>query len=520
MQPDSISLELHTSVYRGSRAAGWGNKKSHADIAELGRLLVRCGFALVRRDDNPQCPFCSELVLARVLRAGAATAASAGTPQPGARPHLLETHAGSATSPMAAVNDVSSDGVSDAAMRASLLARCGQWCERYIALHDNTTSTPEAKAPRYLEIDCATYSCGGWGNILTVTGQWALVAYLADRAAVVRLPPGYNVSAWVDSPFFQSTAPPERSFPYTFGGAFLQTWVLRKGDDAEQVRRRVTQLAVASLKATFVRPLVVVQADTVSITSALLRNPHVRDKLKRDGFPSHWLPPTMLPDLFNFLLFQPTPRLRAALSPYLSSLAPLPYPAVHVRTGDATLHFQSAAFVHSFSYPAIDWQCVAAFSAGRRFFLAADADATIAEVTSRFGTQAIVTRGVATHLERDVAFYQSSADLAAKTFLDFFLLAHAQPPIVRNSKMTSFSEAAARWGRVARAVSATNATVSGEQLTKQCRGTGVDSYQRPPATPARLAPVRRLTSASARADPISPTLASEYAERGYTSAPS
>ena len=158
MQPDSISLELHTSVYGGSRAAGWGSKKSHADVAELGRRLVRHGFALVRRDDNPQCPICSELVLVRVLRTGAPTVASAGPPPPGARPPLFETHAGSVTSPEVAANGFSADGVSDAAMRASLLARCGQWCERYVALHDATTGTPEASAPRYLEIDCATYS--------------------------------------------------------------------------------------------------------------------------------------------------------------------------------------------------------------------------------------------------------------------------------------------------------------------------------------------------------------------------
>lgn len=46
IQPHSISLELHTSVYGGSRAAGWGDRKSHGQLAALGRQLAAAGYGL------------------------------------------------------------------------------------------------------------------------------------------------------------------------------------------------------------------------------------------------------------------------------------------------------------------------------------------------------------------------------------------------------------------------------------------------------------------------------------------
>jgi hypothetical protein len=330
----------------------------------------------------------------------------------------------------------------------ALLKACGQWCARLIELHNRITATPEQHAPRYLEIDCATYSCGGWGNALYAIGQWAMVAYLTGRATVVRLPSEYNVNTWTASPFFTWTMPPRRRHPYSFGGQPIQTWVLRKGEDREQAARRVQQLGNQDLSKTFVRPLVVIQPDTTLITKALLRNPYVLDKLRSDGYPSHWLSSTMLPHLLTFLLFQPTPQLLAKLRPYLRRLESMPYLAVHVRVGDATLHFQSAAFLHRFSYAAIDWACVARLADKRRFFLASDTNTTIAEAARLFGEQVVVTQGVATHLERDVGFYHADDELASKTFEDFYLLAYARGPIVRNSKMTSFSEAAGFWGQI------------------------------------------------------------------------
>ena len=275
-----------------------------------------------------------------------------------------------------------------------------------------------------------------------------MVAYLTDRAVAVRLPSEYKVDSWATSPYFASTAPPRRRHPYSFGGQFIQTWVVRKGDDQEQAARHARQMGTHDLNKTFVRPLVVVQPDTTPITMALLRNPYVIEKLRSDGYPSQWLPSTMLPHLLTFLLFQPTPRLRARIRPYLRRLQPRPFLAVHVRMGDAALHFRSAAFVHHFAYAAIDWACVARLAGQQRFFLAADTNTTIAEATHRFGEQVVVTRGMATHLERDVGFYQADVELASKTYMDFFLLAHARLPIVCNSKMTSFSEAAGLWGQI------------------------------------------------------------------------
>ena len=454
LQPHSISFELHTRLYRGSKKAGWAHSKSRADVTQLIMRLATRGFAVVQLNRNPSCKFCAELVLVRVLspsvdeskRPDLMPPTSTPAPSTSRRPSLshsakLRTDTGGATS--------EDDGI---ALRMALLKACGQWCARVIELHNHITATPEQHAPRYLEIDCATYSCGGWGNALYAIGQWAMVAYLTDRAAVVRLPSEYSVNTWTASPFFTWTMPPRRRHPYSFGGQPIQTWVLRKGEDREQAARRVQQLGNQDLSKTFVRPLVVVQPDTTLITKTLLRNPYVIDKLRSDGYPSHWLPSTMLPHLLTFLLFQPTPQLLAKLRPYLRRLESMPYLAVHVRMGDAimnaTLHFQSAAFLHRFSYAAIDWACVGRLADKRRFFLASDTNTTIAEAARLFGEQVVVTQGVATHLERDVGFYHADDELASKTFADFYLLAYARGPIVRNSKMTSFSEAAGFWGQI------------------------------------------------------------------------
>ena len=526
MQPHAISLELHMM----ERRDGQKQRKSHAEVRQLGYTLVQNGYALVRREDNPGCAgpagttFCSELVLARVLNLSQAAPALPPLQQQVSRsPSSSSLHvrfdsadavrAVSGRMPGVVDHDQAdhdqADLAPDMALRSRVIARCGRWCAELIARHNAITAAGEAGvakaftaaaqvgaggavtgAPQrsgYLEIDCETYSCGGWGNILAVVGQWALVAYLAGRAPVVRLPPSQAVSSWAASPFFISTAPPARAFPYTFAGRWIQTWILRRGDDAEQAERRVKQLIKArEVSALFSEPLVVVQADTISVAPALLRKNATLNQLRRDGFPTEWLAVEHIPQLLNFLLFQPTARLHAALVPYFRALGPLPYPAVHVRMGDASMSFHSAAHLHVFSYKRVDWDCVAAHAGGRRFFLAADTNATIAEAHTRFGVDGVVsTRGLATHLERDTEFYRGDAELAAKTFLDFFLLAHAKPPLVRNSLMTSFSVAAANWGHIWRAVH-TNETEwqaksSQAKPLTQCSGSGKDSWRAPPA---------------------------------------
>ena len=166
-----------------------------------------------------------------------------------------------------------------------LLERCGRWCLAYAALHNRITAQRESASARILEVDCETYSCGGLGNILVVLGQWAMLAYATDRALVYRLPASYRFDAWLESPFFDRITPPERAFPYTFAGSFIQTLVMRRGDDLDQVQRRLATFRTDSPHTILRAPLVVVRPNTVSIAPALEKNTFVLHKLKRDGFP-------------------------------------------------------------------------------------------------------------------------------------------------------------------------------------------------------------------------------------------
>ena len=57
------------------------------------------------------------------------------------------------------------------------------------------------------------------------------------------------------------------------------------------------------------------------------------------------------------------------------------------------------------------------------------------------------------------------------------MISGGAPPIVRNSKMTSFSELAGRWGRIARAIEKSDARADARvEVTKQCKGTGRDHW--------------------------------------------
>ena len=151
----------------------------------------------------------------------------------------------------------------------ALLERCGRFCTQYVSLHNQIRSLAESPRSRLLEVDCVTYSCGGLGNILLTLSQWAFLAYLTDRALVYRLPASYRFRTWLSSPFFASTTPPERAFPYTYAGSFIQTMVMRRGDDLEQVQRRLALMRTKEPSSLLKAPLVVVRPDTVLILSLI-----------------------------------------------------------------------------------------------------------------------------------------------------------------------------------------------------------------------------------------------------------
>ena len=215
----------------------------------------------------------------------------------------------------------------------TLLERCGRFCIQYVTLHNRISRQAESPRSRLLEVDCVTYSCGGLGNILLTLSQWAFLAYLTDRAIVYRLPPSYRFHTWLSSPFFAHTAPPERAFPYTYAGSFIQTMVMRRGDDLEQVQRRLELLRTKEPSSLLKPPLVVVRPDTVLIVPELLKNRHVQERLTRDGFPFGNFSSHEVANILLAMLVQPTVALWTRVSSHLDELRyPDTYRACHVRS--------------------------------------------------------------------------------------------------------------------------------------------------------------------------------------------
>jgi hypothetical protein len=64
--PTSISFELHTSAIIPEIDWSWRPRQG-AEVALFMEYLMRNGYLLVDRHDNPYCPHCTELVVARVM---------------------------------------------------------------------------------------------------------------------------------------------------------------------------------------------------------------------------------------------------------------------------------------------------------------------------------------------------------------------------------------------------------------------------------------------------------------------
>jgi hypothetical protein len=63
--PTSISFELHTST--GVREIDWHwRPREGTEVALFMEYLMKSGYLLVDRHDNPYCKHCTELVVARV----------------------------------------------------------------------------------------------------------------------------------------------------------------------------------------------------------------------------------------------------------------------------------------------------------------------------------------------------------------------------------------------------------------------------------------------------------------------
>lgn len=353
---------------------------------------------------------------------------------------------------------------------ARFLRRCGPWCAEYVALHNNITRRPARPEGGYLEIDCDTSPCGGFGNIVQAVGSWSFLAYLTGRAAVVRLAPSMRVHDWAGSPFFRSAAPLEPVRPENASTQLLAAYTA--APESLHPRRVAAQLATADLDALLTRPRVVVRPDTTAIVPSLLRNPRVQAKLRRDGFPL-WLGRGVgmenmrgaakhndsIVDLFAYLHFQPTRRLHAMLAPHLRALGfpERPYLACHVRDGDRQMVNSSSA--RPISYPPLNWTCLGDRVGARPFFFTADTAGAVARARQGFGAQVVTTDGVPTHLHNhhvrahpDAVALDPSVEDASKTFLDFFLLAYSGLPVIRNTKASSFSQQAGGWGRMRVAV--------------------------------------------------------------------
>ena len=64
--PLSISLELHLSTIE--KPIPWlGRYRTSFEVALFMEFLMRYGYFLVDRHDNPYCVHCSEIVVARIL---------------------------------------------------------------------------------------------------------------------------------------------------------------------------------------------------------------------------------------------------------------------------------------------------------------------------------------------------------------------------------------------------------------------------------------------------------------------
>ena len=515
--PHLIGFEMHQRALLRP-TDGHRTPLSQAVLAAMGRQLRNRGYEFLSRDDNRLCPFCTELLIGRIhedirkenahhrdLSKGSLPSfaqRSAGyemhggltqdEPQAGTGHSYASKHgaAGDAGETATKRSRKASDSLEAPATAGNLdlehrafLNRCGPWCDRYIALHNGITQGK--MPPRYLEIDCSTSLCGGWGNILQVVGAWTFLAYLTDRAAVVRLSPSIEVHRWATSPFFRTTTPPS---PDRYGQN--STHLLASFSEERNVSFHLKagfgpmltqQLAIADLNALLTHlPVVTARPDTTVIIPSLLKNPWTRAKLQRDHFP-HWLGAGVgmenmvgrrksndsIVDMFAYMHFHPTCRLWTVLSPYLHELGfpSRTYHACHVRSGDKAMVNSSGA--HRILYQALDFNCLGEAVGRKPFFFAADTRAMVESAHRRFGSQLVITDGVPTHLLNH--HVQSHADAVQldpgfeggtyKTFADFYMLAFSGLPVIRNSHRTSFSQQAGGWGRM-RAVVLQNSSQS------------------------------------------------------------
>ena len=469
-----------------------------ASLAAIGHQLRTHGYELLSREDNRLCPLCTEILVGRVHQDMRKDDAGQHSLMAKALPTSSQRFSGNAvlsghTYPS---NDFAASNASKFAPaplcahsleaptasgnreleHRAFLNRCGPWCDTYIALHKGIVQgkTP----PRYLEIDCATSLCGGWGNILQVVGAWTFLAYLTDRAAVVRLPPSIEVHRWATSPFFHSTVPPHPG-RYGQNSTYLLASYSQERNAALHFKPgfgpMLTQhLARADLHALLTQiPIVTARPDTTIITPSLLQNPWARAKMRRDHFPD-WLGAGVgmenmvgrskrndsIVDLFAYMHFHPTCGLWEIMAPYLQELG-FPhhtYDACHMRSGDKMMVNTSRA-AHVLYQP-LNFTCLGEAVGPKPFFFAADTREMVESARRRFPSQVVTTDGVPTHLmNHHVPSHHDAVQLdpsfgthTYKTFADFYLLAFSGLPVIRNSHRSSFSQQAGGWGRMRAAV--------------------------------------------------------------------
>jgi hypothetical protein len=62
--PEQISFEFHYLTQMDG-LDWWARQKTAGEIALLARKLYDAGYRVISREDNPQCPHCSEFTLVR-----------------------------------------------------------------------------------------------------------------------------------------------------------------------------------------------------------------------------------------------------------------------------------------------------------------------------------------------------------------------------------------------------------------------------------------------------------------------
>ena len=59
-----VAVELHAQTAM-KQLPWWGRYKSPAEVLALGGMIARAGYYIAHRQDNPVCPWCTELLLVR-----------------------------------------------------------------------------------------------------------------------------------------------------------------------------------------------------------------------------------------------------------------------------------------------------------------------------------------------------------------------------------------------------------------------------------------------------------------------